>query len=216
MLVDDQDIVRRGFKEALEEYAQIDIVAESKDGAEAMTLAGRYLPEIIILDTDVQPSDYDELIRGLIGKAHDNAAKIVVLTSSADDEHLFRALQAGVSGFLLKSISQTELISAVCSIAQGYAVICPPMTKRLLERFDILPPLGDRRHTEALVALSRRETEVLVNVGEGKSNQEIARELHLTQATVKSHVSSVLAKLGLQNRVQAALLAYRVGLTRSR
>ncbi|GGO90198.1 hypothetical protein GCM10012280_35170 [Wenjunlia tyrosinilytica] len=137
-----------------------------------------------------------------------------MLTRTERDGHLYRSLKAGVRGFLLKSAGQEELTFAVRAVAGGEAYICPTMTRRLIDRFEILPPSQERPHTVALAALSGRETQVLSGIAMGRSNQEIARELHLTPATVKSHVSHILAKLELPNRMHAALLAYRTGLVR--
>ncbi|MFD6552561.1 LuxR C-terminal-related transcriptional regulator, partial [Streptomyces sp. NPDC058398] len=140
------------------------------------------------------------------------APGIVVLTSNALDSHLLGSLKAGARGFLLKSASQDELVSAVRAVADGAAFLCPTMTRRLIDRFEILPPPHERSHAVALASLSSRETQVLRGIAMGSSNQEIAHDLHVTLATVKSHVSRILAKLELPNRMHAALMAQRSGL----
>jgi DNA-binding NarL/FixJ family response regulator len=212
MLVDDEDLVRRGFRQALGEAADITVVAEARVGAEALRLVRERRPGVVLVDVGRRPREEGmEFVRELGGVSGMPDPGVIVLTSLARDDELFRTLRAGASGFLLKSLSQEELIYAVRSVAAGEAFICPAMTRRLLDRFEILPPPEERSSAASLAGLSPRETQVLAAVAVGKSNQQIAGELHLTAATVKSHVSHILAKLGLPNRMQAALLAYRLG-----
>ncbi|MDC0768697.1 LuxR C-terminal-related transcriptional regulator [Streptomyces sp. HD] len=210
MLVDNEDLVRRGFRQALGEEPDITVVADTRVGEEALRMAELRRPQVILVDAEC------EFVRKLarpLGTAVPGVAPgIIVLTSNALDSHLLGSLKAGARGFLLKSASQDELISAVRAVADGAAFLCPTMTRRLIDRFEILPPPHERSHAVALASLSGRETQVLCGIAMGRSNQEIAHELHVTLATVKSHVSRILAKLELPNRMHAALMAQRSGL----
>lgn len=225
MLVDNEDLVRRGFRHALGDAPDITVVADTRVGEEALRMVELRRPQVVLVDAGyefirklAQPSAAaaSEIAPGMSpGMAHGVAPGIVVLTSIDLDSHLFGALKAGARGFLLKSASQEELTSAVRAVADGAAFICPTMTRRLIDRFEILPPPQERSHAVALATLSGRETQVLSGIARGRSNQEIAHELHVTPATVKSHVSRILAKLELPNRMHAALLAQRSGLVHS-
>uniref|UniRef100_A0AAU3ICI7 Response regulator transcription factor n=1 Tax=Streptomyces sp. NBC_01393 TaxID=2903851 RepID=A0AAU3ICI7_9ACTN len=210
MLVDNEDLVRRGFRQALGEAPDITVVADTRVGEEALRVAELRRPQVVLVDAEC------EFIRRLaqpLGTAVPGVAPgIIVLTSNALDSHLLGSLKAGARGFLLKSASQDELVSAVRAVADGAAFLCPTMTRRLIDRFEILPPPHERSHAVALASLSSRETQVLCGMAMGRSNQEIAHELHVTLATVKSHVSRILAKLELPNRMHAALMAQRSGL----
>ncbi|MET8679380.1 response regulator transcription factor [Streptomyces sp. NPDC004647] len=209
MLVDNEDLVRRGFRQALGEAPDLTVVADARVGDEALRLVELRRPQVVLVDAEY------EFIRKLAQPSEAAAPGIIVLTSIGLDSHLFGSLKAGASGFLLKSASQEELTSAVRAVAVGAAFLCPTMTRRLIDRFEILPPPQERSHAVALAALSGRETQVLAGIAMGRSNQEIAHELHVTAATVKSHVSRILAKLELPNRMHAALMAQRSGLVHS-
>jgi DNA-binding NarL/FixJ family response regulator len=212
MLVDDEDLVRRGFRQALGEATDITVVAEARVGVAALRLVREHRPGVVLVDVGRRSrEDGVRFVRELAGVAGTPNPGIIALTSLARDDDLFRTLRAGASGFLLKSLSQEELIYAVRAVAAGEAFICPAMTRRLLDRFEILPPPDERSWAASLAGLSRRETQVLAGIAAGRSNRQIAAELHLTAATVKSHVSHILAKLGLPNRMHAALLAHRLG-----
>ena len=215
LMIDNEDLVRRGFRQALGEAPDISVVAEARVGAEALRLARTVRPRIILVDAGCStPEDGAEFVRVLASGSGPASAGIIVLTSLDREDYLVSALRAGASGFLLKNITQEELIYAVRSVADGHAFICPAMTRRLVEGFDIVPRRAEDPYPAALTVLSGREREVLIGIAMGKSNQEIARELYLTAATVKTHVSHILGKLKLPNRLHAALLAYRVGLVR--
>ncbi|TQK42325.1 DNA-binding NarL/FixJ family response regulator [Streptomyces sp. SLBN-118] len=209
MLVDNEDLVRRGFRQALAEASDITVVADTRVGETACRMVEQRRPQVVLLDAEY------EFIQKLARPAQAPAPGIIVLTSIGLDSHLFGSLKAGASGFLLKSASQEELTSAVRAVARGAAFICPTMTRRLIDRFEILPPPHERSHAAALAALSGRERQVLWGIAMGRSNQEIAHELHVSPATVKSHVSRILAKLELPNRMHAALMAQRSGLVQS-
>lgn len=210
MLVDNEDLVRRGFRQAIGEAPDITVVADTRVGEEALRMAELRRPQVVLVDAEC------EFIRKL-AQLSETAVPgvgpgVIVLTSNALDSHLLGSLKAGARGFLLKSASQDELISAVRAVAEGAAFLCPTMTRRLIDRFEILPPPHERSHAVALASLSGRETQVLRGIAMGRSNQEIAHDLHVTLATVKSHVSRILAKLELPNRMHAALMAQRSGL----
>jgi DNA-binding NarL/FixJ family response regulator len=210
MLVDNEDLVRRGFRQALGEAPDITVVADTRVGEEALRMAELRRPQVVLVDAECE--FIGKLARPLGTAVPRVAPGIIVLTSNALDSHLLGSLKAGARGFLLKSASQDELISAVRAVADGAAFLCPTMTRRLIDRFEILPPPHERSHAVALASLSGRETQVLCGIAMGRSNQEIAHELHVTLATVKSHVSRILAKLELPNRMHAALMAQRSGL----
>jgi DNA-binding NarL/FixJ family response regulator len=210
MLVDNEDLVRRGFRQALGEAPDITVVADTRVGEEALRMAELRRPQVVLVDAECE--FIGKLARPLGTTVPRVAPGIIVLTSNALDSHLLGSLKAGARGFLLKSASQDELISAVRAVADGAAFLCPTMTRRLIDRFEILPPPHERSHAVALASLSGRETQVLCGIAMGRSNQEIAHELHVTLATVKSHVSRILAKLELPNRMHAALMAQRSGL----
>ncbi|GAB2836135.1 LuxR C-terminal-related transcriptional regulator [Lentzea nigeriaca] len=200
LLIDDEVLVRRGFRLALEEAADVVVVGETARAADGLPLAQRHRPHVVIT------ADVTELarLRTCVGGG------VIVLAAEGTDEQLHRVLTDGARGFLLKRSSHEELLAAVYAVARGHAYLCAEMTGRLLDRFEILPPPEEA--DRGLGLLSERERQVLVRMARGRSNDEIARELYLTCATVKSHVSHILAKLGQPNRMHAALLAQRLGL----
>jgi DNA-binding NarL/FixJ family response regulator len=214
LLVDMQDLVRSGFSLALRNDPEIDVVAEANAGELVLSLARKFRPHVIVMD--IWMPDFEGAIRimeSIRAMPADIRPKIVVLTSFKDDRYLFLSLQAGASGFLLKGASREELVDAVRQVACGHAVVCPEMTRRLLDRFEIRPVCSlVARADVAAERLSKRELQVMRCVAAGKSNQEIANDLYLAPATVKSHVSSVLSKLELRDRLQVALFAHETGM----
>jgi DNA-binding NarL/FixJ family response regulator len=175
---------------------------------EAVTLAKRYNPDVVMAEMMVGHETIFPLFHALLG------ARIIVLTSLDADQYFFQALKAGASGFLLKDVTETELTHSIRAVAAGHAVICPSMTRRLLDRFDIIPPNEGRWQAPTFGKLSGREAEVLAEIAHGRSNRQISLELHLATATVKTYVSSILTKLGRDNRTELALLAWQLGLVR--
>lgn len=200
LLIDDEVLVRKGFRYALEEAPDVVVVGESARAAEGLPLAQRHRPHVVLT------ADVTELARLRTCAS----GGVIVLAVQGTDEQLHRVLAGGARGFLLRSASHEELLAAVRAVAHGHAYLCAEMTGRLLDRFEILPPQEEA--DRGLGLLSERERQVLVRMARGRSNDEIARELYLTCATVKSHVSHILAKLGQPNRMHAALLAQRLGL----
>ncbi|MFI2207413.1 response regulator [Streptomyces sp. NPDC020192] len=210
LIADDQDLVRAGFMMIIDSREDLEVVGEAGDGIEAVALAQSLVPDVILMDVRMPRMDGIEATRRLA--AADNPARIIILTTFDLDEPVFSALRAGASGFLLKDIRPDELAAAVRLVARGEALLAPTVTRRLLDRFADKLPGGTA--PPALDALSEREIEVLTLVARALSNDEIAQELTLSRATVKTHLSAILTKLGLRDRVQAAVLAYETGLVR--
>ncbi|MEU7756237.1 response regulator transcription factor [Micromonospora sp. NPDC049171] len=210
LIADDQALVRAGFAMIIGSRADLEVVGEAGDGLEAVALAGRLRPDVILMDVRMPRLDGIEATRRLV--AAGQPARIIMLTTFDLDEPVFAALRAGASGFLLKDIRPDELATAVRVVARGEALLAPTVTRRLLDRFASELPGGTPPPT--LDALSAREIEVLALVARALSNDEIAERLVLSRATVKTHLSAILLKLGLRDRVQAAVLAYECGLVR--
>jgi DNA-binding NarL/FixJ family response regulator len=212
LLVDDQALLRAGFRMMLSAEPDLVVVGEAGDGAAAVELAGRLQPDVILMDIRMPGMDGIEATRRLAGPGVAEPARILMLTTFGLDEYVVEALRAGASGFLLKDSSPEDLIAAIHVIAAGEALLAPSVTRRLLDRFaSRLPALADAPNP-ALAELTEREREVLRLVAEGLSNAEIATRLVVSETTVKTHVSHLLAKLGLRDRVQAVILAYQAGL----
>jgi DNA-binding NarL/FixJ family response regulator len=211
LLADDQPLLRRGFRMILEAEPDLTVTAEAGDGAEAVDMTRRHAPDVVLMDIRMPGTDGIEATRR-ITVAHPDV-RVLVLTTFDLDEYAFGALRAGASGFLLKDVRPAELVAAIRTVAAGDAVVSPRVTRRLLEEYaQVLPPSGDQ-HPQ-LAALTDREREVLVLVARGLSNAEIAANLYVSEATVKSHVGRILSKLGLRDRVQVVVLAYESGLIR--
>jgi DNA-binding NarL/FixJ family response regulator len=213
MLVDDQELARRGLSLVLADQPGIEVVGETDNGSEAVSMATALRPDIVLTEAKLPDLDGIEMTRNLLRLHNTDPPKVVIVTSFDSDEYLIGALQAGACGFVLKNTRVEEVIAAVHAIADGGAVICPTMTQRLIGRLRSRPPLGSGVEERRLNTLSDREFEVLGHISVGKANREIAKEMGLTTATVKSHVSSLLAKLQLRDRVQAALVGYEAGVT---
>jgi DNA-binding NarL/FixJ family response regulator len=210
LLVDDQELMRMGFRMVLGAQEDMDVVGEAGDGLDAVHLADQLRPDVVLMDVRMPVLDGVEATKRI---AEAGTAKVLVMTTFDMDEYALSALRNGASGFLLKDTPPADLLSALRAVASGDAVVSPSVTKRLLSRF-----LGDHggelRDASVLDALTAREREVLVLIAKGLSNTEIARKLFLSEATVKTHVGRILAKLELRDRVQAVVLAYETGLVR--
>jgi DNA-binding NarL/FixJ family response regulator len=209
LLADDQALVREGFRHIIDAREDLEVVAEAGDGQEAVALATSTHPHVVLMDVRMPVLDGIEATRRLVAAGH--PARIVILTTFDLDEAVFGALRAGASAFMLKDIRAAELVQAIRLVARGEALLAPTVTRRLLDRFADALPGGP---PPALDELTPREVEVLRLVARALTNAEIAERLVLTEATVKSHVSAILRKLGLRDRVQAVVAAYDAGLVR--
>ncbi|SDQ78491.1 response regulator transcription factor [Quadrisphaera sp. DSM 44207] len=207
VLVDDQDLVRTGFRMILGVEPDLQVVGEAADGAAAVALVRATAPDVVLMDVQMPGVDGLTATREVVATT---CSAVVVLTTFDRDDYLFAALEAGASGFLLKNAGPEELVAAVRLVAAGEALLDPAVTRRVIERFAARP--GRAARPDLLTALTEREREVLVLLARGWSNAEIAQCLVLSEATVKTHVSHLLAKLGLRDRVQAVVHAYETGL----
>ena len=213
LVADDEPLIRAGLRMILEEVDDLEVVGEAADGGAAVRLASSLAPDVVVMDVRMPGVDGIEATARLV--ARDPSARILVVTTFDLDEHAFAALRAGASGFILKNSSIDELARAIRTVARGDAVVSPRVTRRLLEVHARHLPAGvapGSPAAESLAALTPRERDVLVEVASGLSNAEIAEKLVVSEATVKTHVSAVLTKLGLRSRVQAVIYAYDVGL----
>jgi DNA-binding NarL/FixJ family response regulator len=209
VLADDQALVRRGFRLILETEPGIEVVAEAEDGQQAIDAVGRHRPAVVLMDVQMPGLDGLEATRRILGRAG-NQTRVLILTTFERDDYVFEALQLGASGFLLKTAPPEDLLTAVRVVAGGEALLSPSVTRRVIQEVTRHQRRAPR--SPDLDRLTPRELEVLRLVAGGLSNAEIAAELYLAEATVKTHTSSVLAKLGLRDRVQAVIYAYRQGI----
>jgi DNA-binding NarL/FixJ family response regulator len=210
VLVDDQELMRVGFRMVLGAQEDMEIVGEAGNGQEAVDLAAQLRPDVVLMDVRMPVLDGVEATKLI---TEQGLAKVLVMTTFDLDEYALSALRNGASGFLLKDTPSVQLVAALRSVASGDAVVSPSVTRRLLDRF-LGPGGGELRDAAMLDVLTEREREVLLLMAQGLSNTEIARRLFLSEATVKTHVGRVLSKLDLRDRVQAVVLAYETGLVR--
>ena len=207
LVADDQSMVRAGFRMLLTGEQDIEVVAEASNGREAVAMAERFNPAVVLMDIRMPEIDGLEATRRILAADHD--ARILILTTFGLDEYVYEALRAGASGFVLKDDPAEQLISAVRTVAAGNALLSPAITKRVIRQFTrITRPARPKELGE----LTEREREILRLIATGLSNAEIGRELYITETTVKTHVTHLLQKLGLRDRVQAVVFAYQTGL----
>jgi DNA-binding NarL/FixJ family response regulator len=207
VIVDDQTLIRTGFRMILTKGG-IEVAGEASDGAEAVTMVRRLRPDVVLMDIRMPEMDGLEAARRIL--EHDPACKVLMLTTFDLDRYVYAALAAGASGFLLKDVTPEHLVASVRLVTTGDALLAPSITRRLIERFaraDRVPEI----HRD-LSSLTPRELEVLRLLGRGLSNTELAAGLHLSEATVKTHLARIFAKLNLRDRAQAVVLAYETGL----
>ena len=211
LIVDDQALVRAGFRMILEAEEDMDVVGEAADGRQAVAETRRLRPDVVLMDVRMPDVDGIEATRRLLG-AGGADAKVVMLTTFDMDEYVYDALRAGASGFLLKDVPPEQLVAGIRAVASGDALLAPSVTRRVIEEFVRRPPDSVRTAPPELAELTARELEVLELIARGRSNAEIAKELFVSETTVKTHVAHVLMKLKLRDRVQAVVFAYESGL----
>jgi DNA-binding NarL/FixJ family response regulator len=210
LVADDQSMVRAGFRMLLSGEEGIEVVAEASNGAEAVELAARFRPTVVLMDIRMPGLDGLQATRRILES--DNRARILILTTFDLDEYVYEALSAGASGFVLKDDPPEQLIAAVRTVAAGDALLSPSITRRVIKRFVRTPrPAAPK----AFHDLTGREREILRLIADGLSNGEIAHQLYISETTVKTHVTHILQKLNLRDRVQAVVLAYQTGLFES-
>jgi DNA-binding NarL/FixJ family response regulator len=212
LLVDDQSLLRMGFRLILEAEPDIEVIGEAADGATGVSMASALYPDVVLMDVRMPGTDGIAATASIT--AVNPATKVLILTTFDLDEYVFAGLRAGASGFLLKDAPPAELLAAIRTVAGGEAVLAPTATRRLINQFvPLLPDPGRQPDRDALLSkLTNREQAVFAQLAAGRSNREIAADLHLSEGTVKVHVGRILAKLDLRDRVQAVVLAYESGL----
>jgi DNA-binding NarL/FixJ family response regulator len=207
LVADDQSMVRAGFRMLLGGEEDIDVVAEASNGLEAVDKATRFRPTVVLMDIRMPELDGLEATRRIL--AADETSRILILTTFDLDEYVYEALRAGASGFVLKDDPPEQLLAAIRTVASGDALLSPAVTKRVIKRFTRMPLPSPPRE---LAELTERELDVFRLIARGHSNAEIGRELYISEATVKTHITHILRKLNLRDRVQAVVLAYETGI----
>jgi DNA-binding NarL/FixJ family response regulator len=213
LLVDDQELVRTGFRMVLDAQTGIEVAGEAADGRHALEVLRSTSADVVLMDVRMPRMDGIEATRHICARG--DGPKVIILTTFDLDEYAFAALKAGAAGFLLKDAGPEQLIEAIRAVSSGDAVVAPSTTRRLIDRFVQHIPDEEAAADTGLETLTAREGEVLKLVARGLSNGEIAERLYVSEATVKTHVGRILAKLGLRDRVQAVVFAYETGLIRS-
>jgi DNA-binding NarL/FixJ family response regulator len=214
LLVDDQALVRAGFRMILDAESDVEVIGEASDGAEAVEFVRLHATDVVLMDVRMPDVDGIEATRRILASGDRGGdTKVLMLTTFDLDEYVYEALRAGASGFLLKDVPPEQLVSAIHVVAQGEALLSPSVTRRVIEEFTKRPPMQDGPPPE-FAELTAREVEVLQLIARGLSNAEIAKELFVSETTVKTHVARVLMKCNLRDRVQAVVLAYESGLIR--
>jgi DNA-binding NarL/FixJ family response regulator len=208
LLVDDQSLLRMGFRLILEAEPDMEVVGEAGDGAAGVSMASALHPDVVLMDVRMPGMDGIKATASIIEA--DPASKVLILTTFDLDQYVFAGLKAGASGFMLKDAPPAELLAAIRTVAGGDAILAPTTTRRLIDQFArLLPDPGKQQDRDAVLSkLTDRERTVFAELAAGRSNREIATELHLSEGTVKIHVGRILTKLGLRDRVQAVVLAY--------
>ena len=214
LLVDDQSLIRAGFRALLEAEDDIEVVAEAADGQQGVALAAQYVPDVALVDVQMPVMDGIEATRRITHDPELAGVRVIILTTFGHDEYVFDALHAGASGFLLKDVEPDEVRAAVRVVADGEALLSPSVTRRLISEL-VSRPTHKRNTPAALHELTEREPEVLILVAAGLTNAEIAERLLITPATAKTHVSRILMKLSARDRAQLVVIAYESGLVKA-
>lgn len=207
LVADDQALVRSGFRYIVDTQPDMEVVGEATDGLEAVTLARALAPDLIVMDIRMPQLDGIEATRRITSAS--TTARVLILTTFDLDEHLYNAMSAGASGFLLKDVPPEQFITGIRMVAAGEALVAPAITRRLIERYVRRTRSGD---SSRLAGLTERERDVLRLVARGLSNQELATQLYLAEATIKTHITRIYTKLGVRDRAQAVVVAYEEGL----
>jgi len=209
LLVDDHAMVRSGFRLMLSIEDDLEVVGEAADGMSAVVAAREHRPDVILMDVQMPGMDGIDATRRIVSE---DLGTVVILTTFDRDDYLFDALEAGASGFMLKNAEPEQLVDALRAVGQGHSLLAPEVTRRVIERMTAGPDAAGRPEPPELARLTEREREVLIGLAHGMSNAEIARALFLGEATIKTHVSNCLAKIGVRDRVHAVIYAYEAGL----
>ena len=212
LIADDQALVRAGFKMILDAEDDLEVVAEAVDGLQAVELCRRLKPDVVLMDIRMPELDGIEATRRLLAQSGERPVRVLMLTTFDLNEYVYEALRAGASGFLLKDVPPEQLVVGIRAVASGDALLAPSVTRRVVEEFVRRPPESARTPPPELEELTEREREVLMLLARGLSNAEIAASLVVSDSTVKTHVTRLLAKLGLRDRIHAVVLAYESGL----
>jgi DNA-binding NarL/FixJ family response regulator len=207
LVADDQSMVRAGFRLLLSNEPDIEVIAEARDGLEAVDRAARFQPTVVLMDIRMPELDGLEATRRIL--AANDMARVLILTTFDLDEYVYEALRAGASGFVLKDDPPEQLLAAIRTVAGGDALLSPAITKRVIKQFTRIPRPAPPKELDELTT---REHEILRLIANGLSNAEIGQQLYISETTVKTHVTHILQKLGLRDRVQAVVLAYQTGL----
>lgn len=213
LLCDDQDLVRAGFRMLLDAADDTDVVGEATDGGQAVELALRLVPDVVVMDIRMPNLDGIEATRRIVAEPALHRTRVLILTTFDADEYVYEALRAGASGFLLKDASAADLLAGIRALAAGEALLSPSITRKVIAQFT--RRADPRLASPALDKLTRREREVLALVADGLSNEEIAAELVVSAATVKTHMGHLLAKLAARDRAQLVVIAYQTGFARN-
>jgi DNA-binding NarL/FixJ family response regulator len=211
-IADDQPLIRAGLETIIRHSDDLELVGAAVNGVEAVEMAREQRPDVMLMDIRMPLVDGVEATRRITADPDATDVRVLILTTFDADEYVYAALRAGASGFLLKDVPPEELVAAIRVLASGEALLAPSITRRLIAEFAVRPPIADDRAVRRLELLTDREREVMIEVGRGSSNAEIAETLVVSHATVKTHISRILAKLGARDRAQLVVLAYESGL----